>query len=121
MLSAGIGTLYVVNASIALDTLIAGNVANAPAPAWSSDSKRVAFSTGTKVGIATIQAPIDTHFLSIKGAASALAWSVTSPQQLVIALNDGQQGIYLVDTGRGTSKQVDTLGTSGPILWTEIP
>jgi len=121
MLSAGIGTLHIVKASTALDTLIADGVANAPVPAWSSDSKRVAYSTGTKVGIATIQAPIATHFLPIKGAASTLAWSVTSPQQLVIALNDGQQGIYLVDTGRGTSKQVDTLGTSGPILWTEIP
>jgi Tol biopolymer transport system component len=121
MLSAGIGTLHVVNASTGSDRLIANGVANAPAPAWSSDGQHLAYSTGTKVGIANIQAPIDVHFLSIKGAPSTLAWSVTSPQRLVVALNDGQQGIYLVDTGHGSTKQVDALGTSGPILWTEIP
>src|SRR5205085_6411874 len=49
MLSAGIGTLHVVNASTALDTLIAGSVANAPAPAWPFASQRIAFTTGTKV------------------------------------------------------------------------
>jgi len=48
-------------------------------------------------------------------------WSASSPQQLIVALSDGQEGVYLVDTQHNTVQQVDQEDISGPILWTEIP
>jgi len=121
-LSAGVGAFHIVNASTAIDTTVTNGVAYQPAPAWSLNSQQIAFSTGTQVGIASAQAAAShIHFLTLKGAPSALAWSAASPQQLVVAMNDGQQGIYLVDTQHDSALRVDNFGTDGAILWTEIP
>jgi len=59
----------------------------------------------------------------LHGPASAYVWSVTanSSRQLVVAQNDVQQGIYLVNTQQNTFAQVDHSGANGPIWWTEIP
>lgn len=122
-LSAGIGTLRVVNATTGTDWLIATGIANSPAPAWSMDSQQLSFSNGTHIGVASAQGG-GVRYLALVGAASALTWSLTTPRQLIAALNDGQQGIYVIDTQHtqhNSTLQIDTLGTGGPILWTEIP
>jgi Tol biopolymer transport system component len=118
-LSAGVGTLYVVNASTAINHLIANGVTSQPAPVWSADSQQLAFSTGTRVGIADLQSHI--RYLPLKGAASVLLWSITSTHQLIVVMNDGQQGIFLEDIQHNTSQQLDKRGTNGPLLWTQIP
>ena len=122
-LSEGVGTLHIVNASTALDVTVANGVTYDPAPAWSMDSRQVAYSTGTRIGIASVQAPASPRYLALKGTASALVWSAskTSLNQLIVAMNDVQQGIYLVDTAHNTTFLADKLGTDGPILWTVIP
>ncbi len=120
-LSEGVGAFHIVNTSTALDTTVANSVAYAPAPAWSVDSQQVAYSTGTRIGIANAQAPGTPRSLTLKGAASALSWSASAGNQLVVAMNDVQQGIYFVDIQRNTNFLADKLGTDGPILWTVIP
>lgn len=120
-LSAGVGTFHVVNVATGVDTLIASSVASNPAPAWSADSQQLAYSTGTKIGIVNLQAGNQTRYLKLRGSASAFIWSATSPHQLVVALSDEQPGIYLVDTQRNSSQQLDKESTGGPIAWTEIP
>ena len=122
-LSEGVGTFHIVNASTAIDATVATGVAYTPTPAWSIDSQQVAFSTGTRVGIASVQSPANPRYLTLKGTASALSWSgsPTSLNQLVVAMNDVQQGIYFVDTQHNTYFLADKLGADGPILWTVIP
>jgi Tol biopolymer transport system component len=122
-LSEGTGTFHIVNASTAIDATIANGVAYTPAPAWSVDSQQVAFSTGTRVGVASVQSPTSPRYLSLKGTASALSWSgsPSSLNQLVVAMNDVQQGIYFVDTTHNSAFLADKLGADGPILWTVIP
>jgi Tol biopolymer transport system component len=122
-LSEGVGAFHIVNTSTAIDVTVASGVAYAPAPAWSVDSQQVAYSTGTRVGIANVQAPGNPRYLTLKSVASALSWSAsaTSLNHLVIATNDVQQGIYFVDTQHNTTFLADKLGTDGPILWTVIP
>ena len=122
-LSEGVGTFHIVNASTAFDATVANGIAYAPAPAWSIDSQQVAFRTGTRVGIASVQSPANPRYLTLKGTVSALSWSGSpaSLNQLVVAMNDVQQGIYFVDTTHNTVFLADKLGTDGPILWTVIP
>ncbi len=120
-LSAGVGAFHIVNVMTGVDSLIATAVVNEPAPAWSADSQELVYSTGTHIGVVNLQASNKSQFLKLQGVASTFAWSLSSPHQLVVALRDMYQGIYLVDTSHGTSLQVDKLGASGPIEWTEIP
>jgi Tol biopolymer transport system component len=120
-LSAGVGALYVVNATTGVDRLVASSVTDEPAPVWSADNQQIVFSTGSRVGISSILAGSTIHYLALKGAASDLTWSLTSPHQLIVAMNDGQQGIYLEDTQGNTSRLLDSQGTDGPLLWTQIP
>ena len=122
-LSEGVGVFHIVNTATALDTTVASGVAYAPAPAWSVDSQQVAYSTGTRVGIASVHTPGNPRYLTLKGVASALSWSAsaTSLNHLVVAMNDVQQGIYFVDTQHNTTFLADKLGADGPILWTVIP
>jgi hypothetical protein len=79
------------------------------------------YSTGVRIGIVKFQAGNSTLFLKLHGVASSFAWSVTSSHQVVIALRDTAQGIYIVDTLHNSAQQMDRLGASGPIEWTEIP
>jgi WD40 repeat protein len=120
-LSSGVGTFHIVNVMTGVDSLIATSVVNDPAPAWSAGGQELVYSTGTHIGVVNLQASNRALFLKLQGVASTFAWSVTSPHQLVVALRDMYQGIYLVDTSHDTSLQVDKLGASGPIEWTEIP
>jgi len=121
-LSSGVGTLHVVNVMTGVDSLIATGVVNDPAPpAWSADGQELIYSTGTRIGVVNLAANDQTFFLTLKGVASAFIWSATSSHQVVVALSDGNQGIYLVDTRQNTWLQVDKQGASGPFEWTEIP
>jgi len=120
-LSSGVGTLHAVNVVTGVDALIATGVADDPAPAWSVDDQGLIYTTGTLIGVVNLQANDQTLFLKLKGVASAFAWSATSPHQVVVALDDVHQGIYLVDIQQNTSLQVDKQGAGGPFVWTEIP
>lgn len=120
-LSSGAGTFHIVNVLTGVDALIAPTVVNDPAPAWSADGQQLAYSTGARIGVVNLQASNRTLFLKLAGVASTLTWSATSAHQLIVALRDVNQGIYLVDTQQNSSQQVDKQGVSGSILWTEIP
>ncbi len=120
--SSGVGTLHVVNVMTGVDSLIATGVVNDPAPpAWSADGQELIYSTGTRIGIVNLAASDQTFFLTLKGVASAFTWSATSSNQVVVALSDDNQGIYLVDTRQNTWLQVDKQGASGPFEWSEVP
>lgn len=120
-ISAGMGTLHVVNLATDIDSLIAKNVADEPAPAWSQDSQELVYSTGNSSVVVHTHASKNILSLKLQGPASAFLWSATSPNELIVALDDNAQGIYVVDTQRNTFVQVDKQGISSPILWTEIP
>ncbi len=120
-LSSGVGTLHIVNVNSGVDSLIARAVVNDPVPTWSIDGQQLAYSTGSHIGIVNLQAGARILFLKLNGVASTFAWSAVSPHQLVVALRDVNQGIYLVDSQHNTFLQVDKQGASGPVLWTEIP
>jgi len=120
-LSSGVGIFHVIDIRTDVDSLIAMGVVNNPAPAWSADGQELVYSTGTRIGIVNLQAGNGTQFLKLNGVASSFSWSVTSPHQVVVSLRDMSQGIYMVDTLHNTSLQMDKLGASGPIEWTEIP
>ncbi len=120
-LSSGVANLHVVNMLTGIDSLLSTGVVNNPVPAWSLDGQELIYSTGKSIGFVNLQAGNGTSFLKLNGVVSTFAWLVTSPHQVVIALRDTAQGIYLVDTLHNTAQQLDKLGASGPIEWTEIP
>jgi hypothetical protein len=116
-----VGSLHVVNLTAGIDAPIADGVADEPAPAWSVNSQELVYSTGTQTIVFNLHSSKKAFPLKLHGPASTFVWSDNSPDRLVAALNDGQQGIYLVDTRHNTSRQMDSLGINGPILWTEVP
>jgi len=119
--SSGTGTFHVLNFSTGIDSLIAMNVADEPTPAWSADSQELVYSVGTQTIVVSLEAHKSLLLLKLRGIASAFVWSATSPNILIVALSNGQQGIYLVDTQHNTSLQLDRRATSGPIEWSEVP
>lgn len=119
--ASGMGALHIVNLARGSDTLITMNVNGNPAPTWSSDGKRLAYCTSTHILIINVSSNKAARPLKLQGPATALSWSSSTPTQLVLALGDGQQGIYLVDTQHDTALHLDSKGTQGPILWSLIP
>ncbi|HAE83281.1 MAG TPA: hypothetical protein DCK85_07815 [Ktedonobacter sp.] len=109
------------NIATTADMLVAAGVANEPPPAWSVDSQQLVYNTAKQTVIVDVQGSLQYHPLKIRGLASLFSWSVSSPRQLIIALNDEQTGIYLVDTQRNVTLQVDQQAINGPLLWAEIP
>ncbi|HYX50994.1 MAG TPA: hypothetical protein VE843_14705, partial [Ktedonobacteraceae bacterium] len=120
-LSSSVGTLHVLEIRTGVDSLIATGVVNNPVPVWSTDGQELQYSTGTRIGIVNLQVGHKVLYLKLNGVVSSFAWSVASSHQVVVALRDTPQGVYLVDTSQNTYLQMDKLGASGPIEWTEIP
>jgi dipeptidyl aminopeptidase/acylaminoacyl peptidase len=120
-LSNGMGMFHVVNALTGTDTLIASKAAVEPLPAWSTDSQHIVYSTGGSVAIVDLHTSGISQTLKPQGRAVAFSWSGSSPSQLILAIGGGLQGLYLVDTQRGTSLQLDKETIQGAVLWTQIP
>jgi Tol biopolymer transport system component len=126
-LSSGSGTLHITSLTADTDTLIAANATSQPAPTWSHDGQRLAYSTGSHILVTSIQSGSlspqtpQSQTLNLSGTATTLSWSVASSHQLILASNSGQAGIYLVDTQHNTSLQLDKTSLNGPIQWTQIP
>jgi WD40 repeat protein len=120
-ISSGVGTLHVVNVSTAFDMYIAGGVTSEPAPAWSMDGQQLVYSTGKQSVVVDVQGGLKLRPLTLRGLASTFSWSVSAQHQLIVALNDGQTGIFLVDTQHNATLQLDQESINGPIFWTEIP
>ncbi|HLX40956.1 MAG TPA: hypothetical protein VKR42_10495 [Ktedonobacteraceae bacterium] len=117
----GVGSLHVINTVTGTDTPIASGVASEPLPAWSSDGQSLVYNTGMQIVVVSIQASRKPFMLKLQGPATSFIWSLTSPSQLVVAVSDGQQGIYLVDTRNFTTQQLDQHAMSGTVLWTQVP
>jgi Tol biopolymer transport system component len=120
-LSANKGNLHIINIATGNDAQIAARVAAVPAPIWSHDSQHLAYSTGSQIQIASPQTGSTSSPLRLQGSAAAMSWSVSSSSQLVLLLTDGEQGIYLLDTQKDTTIQINKERTNGPIWWTQIP
>lgn len=120
-LSKGTDILHVVNMSTGTDTRIATGVAAEPLPIWSADSQHLAYSTGVHGQVVAIHTPGIVQTLKPQGKVVAFSWSVTSPSQLILAIGDGQQGLYLVDSQNGMTQQLAKETPQGSILWTQIP
>ena len=120
-ISSGVGMLHVVNVTTVVDTFLAKGVADEPAPAWSENGQQLVYSTGTQTIVVNVQGNKKLQPLALRGSTSTFVWSATSPQQLVVALSDGQQGVYLVDAQHNSALQLDQQAITGPILWTEVP
>ena len=121
VISHGTGTLHILNISTGTDTLLATGVSIEPAPLWSTDSQHMAYSTSTHTVIFDLNTPGVLQTLKPQGKVVAFSWSVTSPTQLILALANGQQGLYLIDIQHGTSLQLNKETLQGPLLWTQIP
>lgn len=116
-----VGTLHVVNATTAVDTFIAQRVADEPAPAWSGNGQYLAYSTGTQVAVKDVRGNTQPKQIKPHGPASALLWSATTSQQLIVALRDGSQGTYIIDIQQNIAHQIDQQQITGSVLWSEIP
>jgi WD40-like Beta Propeller Repeat len=116
-----VGTLHIINVITGVDTLIGSQVTNEPAPAWSKDSQQLIYSTGVQTIVVNTQGSRRLEKLKLRGMASVFVWSATSVPQVIVALSDGQTGVYLVDTQHNMVSQVDTQSVNGPVLWAEIP
>ncbi len=116
------GTLHVINTSTGNDMPVASGITSSPAPTWSHDSQRLAYSNGTHTFVAEMQRPATlAQSLQLPGLVNMLSWSVTTPGQLVLVVSDGQRGIYLVDTQHNDMLRLDQKDMRGPIAWTQIP
>lgn len=122
-LSDGVGALHSINVASATDTLLAQDVAAAPAPTWSTDGQQLAYSTGTQLAVVTLTANNlgITRMLPLHGHTSVMVWLADNPRDLLLGLSDGQQGVYLVDTGHMTPRQLGQQDVNGPVVWTEVP
>ncbi|MBA2393875.1 MAG: PD40 domain-containing protein [Ktedonobacteraceae bacterium] len=120
-LAHGTGMLHVLNTITGTDTLLAPGVAATPTPIWSTNSQRLAYSTGTHTAIFDLNKPGAIQTLKPQGRAVSFSWSVTSASQIILTLADGQQGLYLIDTQKGSSLQLNKETIQGSIVWTQIP
>lgn len=117
----GLGIGHLVNMSSGADQPVSAQVAVNPAPAWSADGQQLAYSTGTQITIASTRISSQTLQLQLRGQFTDFSWSPISPHQLLVAMSTPTPGIYLVDTQHNSSQQLDRVGTTSDVQWTEIP
>ena len=117
----GVGSGFIVNVATGATHTIATPVAVSPAPVWSEDSQQLAYSTGSRINLINVQNGAQVVQLNLQGTPTSFSWSPTAGHQLVVALGDTVEGIYLVDTIQNTAQLLDHLGTNSQIQWTEIP
>ena len=117
--ASGVGTFHSVDATTGVNTIVAHAVRSMPTPTWSVDGQHLLYSSGTHNVVANMQ-NAQTQ-LSVIGSASTFVWSTTSPHTAIIAIQDGTQGVYLVDTQHNTEKLMSTQSVTGPIVWTQVP
>jgi Tol biopolymer transport system component len=120
-ISSGTGTLHDIDIATGADTVLATGVANDPPAAWSADSQYIVYSNSTHTFIVYVPKAKATQLSRLQGSPSAFTWCATQTHQLIVALADGQPGIYLVDPQHATVVKLDKEGTHGPLLWTQIP
>ena len=117
--ASGVGTLHSVDTITGSNTLVTSTVRSTPVPTWSSDGQHLLYSSGAHSFVADIQNG-KTQLL-VAGSISAFAWSPTSSHTVIVAVQDGTRGVYLVDTQRNTAKSLSKQDANGPVVWTQIP
>lgn len=117
----GMGNGHLVNPTTGSDQLLSRDMAANPAPAWSDDSRQLAYSTGTTLILVNTINGSQAARLPLPGRIADLAWSPTPTHQLIVALGGTTSGLYLVDSQHNTPRQLDHSGAIGSIQWTEIP
>jgi Tol biopolymer transport system component len=117
----GLGVLHVITLSTGSDTSVMAGVLSDPQPVWSPDGQRIAYCTSSQILLSSVQALKVAQPLKLAGPATVLSWSVSNPNQLVLALADGQAGIYLVDIQRDNTLRLDQKPMQGEIRWSLIP
>jgi hypothetical protein len=115
----GMGNLHVVSLTSGIDTLIATGVVATPQPAWSSDSRMLAYSTSQYTFSAALQAPGGVQTQRLASMATTLIWAVSPSTQLMVGTQDGS--LYLVDGIQHTVIKLDTSSIRAPVEWTQIP
>lgn len=118
-LASNVGTLHSVDMTSGVNTLVAQMVNSTPTPTWSNDAQHLFFAVGTHSFVTDVQN--NKTQLSVTGIVSTFAWSTTSSHIAVLAMRNGKQGIYLIDTQHNTAKAVSTQNVTGPIVWTQVP
>lgn len=116
-----LGTIHVISGQTGLDTPIASGVISTLAPTWSGDGQRLAYSTATGVFVADMHTAKTLQLPTLHVPASTFAWSTSDPHQLVVAISEDQQGIYLFHAESRTLQRLDQQGLAGSLLWTQIP
>lgn len=117
----GVGKGHLVNIVTGADQLLPDQVAVSPAPDWSADGLQLAYSTGTQIDIVHTLNDGQLIHLHLRGQITNLSWSPSAIHQLIVSLGSPDAGLYLVDTQQNTSRQLDSVGSSNEIQWTEIP
>lgn len=117
----GAGHAHLINVISGIDQLLPDQAVINPAPDWSADNLQLAYSTGTQIDIVHILNGGQFTRLHLQGQVTNLSWSPSAVHQLIVSLASPQTGLYLVDTRQNTSHQLDRLGASDEIQWTEIP
>ena len=117
----GVGNGHLVNPATGSDRLLSGDMAANPAPAWSNDGQQLAYSAGSTLTLVNTINGSQTAHIQLSGKITGLTWSPDIAHQLIVALGGPTSGLYLVDTQRNTSLQLDHPGVASAIQWTEIP
>jgi dipeptidyl aminopeptidase/acylaminoacyl peptidase len=115
------GVLHSVSAQTGLDENMASHVLIDPTPVWSADSLHLAYSTASGVFVADTHTAQSTPLPTLHVPASALVWSSSDPQQLIVSASNDQPGIYLLNEQSHSIQRLDTHSMRGPLLWTQIP
>jgi len=120
--NANISALHLVNLANGENRVVADTVASTPLPVWSTDSHRLAYSTGQQIYIYTVASASTSPVSSITATVSALFWLLPSPSGTSTLLLVTSQGMLYAASG--TSQPASKLSidnVQGSVQWTQIP